>query len=305
MPGFPAALTPLLGGIKLASGKGRLRLTDANPAPGQPAPAIVRVPVWRVIGAGLRAVFFYPANLVRRTWPLTLVAAAALALRGARLGDFDRSGEETFGSALGMAAMTLAALGVAVHWHRGLLTGEPPAGAGILRPETAWLRFIGAVFLVVAGTMLTGSVLIAIMMGLLQLVADENIAFTLLWFLAAPIFIGMILIMGRLGAAYPMIALGGKTVASLRQSWRLTRGNTWRLFLLFIVYTVMEWVLFPAVLLISQQAENRLGIAGFALGILADAALVAVFTALLASLLSYVYAALTGHPAAAELNRRP
>lgn len=279
-------------------------MAEAVPAPGQPAPAVVRVPVWRVIGAGLRAVFLYPANLAQRTWPLVLVAVLAMALRGARLGDFEQSGDGSPASALGMAAMGLAALGVALHWHRGLLSGEPPAGIAILRPEMAWLRFLGAIVLVFAGTLLGGSALIAILMGVLQFATDPDVAVTILWILAAPIFLAMVMLMGRLVAAYPMIALGGTAFASLRQSWRLTRGNTWRLFLLFVLYTLMEWVLFPIVLLLFQVLENQLGIAGLALGILADAVLVAVFTALISSILSYVYAALTGHPAAAELKRR-
>lgn len=279
-------------------------MSDADSAPGQPAQAAIRVPVWRVIAAGLRSVFLYPGNFARRAWPLVLVTSGVLAMRGARFGDLEQAVDDSLGAGLGMAAVALAALAVAVRWHRGLLAGEPPPGIAVLRPEMAWLRFAAAFVVVVVGTMLVGSLMVAALFGVVEIAADPNRALSVVWGLAAPVFIGMAMITGRLMVAYPLIALGGKTMESLRRSWRLTRGNTWRLVLMLALYTAMEWLLFPAVHVAFQAVENVLGVAGFALGVVADALMVAVFTALIASILSYIYAVLTGHPAAAELDRK-
>ncbi len=279
-------------------------MAEADPASGQPAHAVIRLPVWGVIAAGLRSVFLYPANLIQRVWPMVLVTAGVLALNGVRFIDLEQATGDSLGAALGMVAMALSALTVAVRWHRGLLTGEPPPGAGFLRPEMAWLRFVLAFVLMIAGTMIAASVAIAVMFGVAQAVTGPDRAYTAIFALALPVMVAMIAVTGRLVAAYPMIALGGKTIASLRQSWRLTRGNTWRLLLMLLIYTVMEWTLFPGAYWLFDRVADALGTAGFALAILADAVLAALFTALIASILSYIYAALTGHPAAAELNRQ-
>jgi hypothetical protein len=249
-------------------------------------------------------VFLYPANFARRAWPLLLVTSVVLALRGARFGDLEQAVEGSLGSGLGMAAVALAALAVAVRWHRGLLMGEPPPGIAALRPEMAWLRFAAAFVLVIAGTMIVGSLIVAALIGVVEVLALPYRSFAAVWGLAAPVFLAMAMITGRLMTAYPMIALGGRTLESLRRSWRLTRGNSWRLMLMLAIYTAMEWLLFPAVHWAFQEIENVLGVAGFALGIVADALMVALFTALIASILSYIYAVLTGHPAAAELDRK-
>lgn len=279
-------------------------MTAADPTPGQPAPVVVRVPVWGVIAAGLRSVFLYPANLARRTWPLVLVTVGVMTVLGARFIDLEQAAGDSPGAGLGIAVVALTALAVAVRWHRGLLTGEAPPGIAVLRPEIAWLRFALAFVLMVAGTLTAASLVIAVLFGLVLAVTDPDRAYTAMFGLALPVVVAMIAVTGRLIVAYPMIALGGKTVASLRQSWRLTRGNTWRLLLLTAIYTLLEWVLFPGVYWLFHESEKVLGAAGFALGVLADAALTTVFTALIASILSYIYAVLTGHPAASAVARR-
>jgi membrane-anchored glycerophosphoryl diester phosphodiesterase (GDPDase) len=161
-------------------------------------------------------------------------------------------------------------------------SGRPTVGEALKTGVTALLPAIGAYVLTLLGLGLTGGVLIAIA------VASGSAALGFVLGLLA--FVAVIYIGVKLSLTGPVIAIDKvfNPVTALTRSWRLTKGNSFRLFLFYlllaIVYIVISMVVgaIVAALTLAIGPSMALTVNGVVSGIL-SAIVTVVFVAVIAA----------------------
>jgi hypothetical protein len=257
----------------------------------------VRLPAWNLVKASFASVFHHPDNFAGRAGPWVAVVAVLTALFGVVLGmEFEETGAATIVVSL---AIGLGATMMVVSWHRGLLLGEPATAFRIDRP---FWRYIGVCILLallfgVAIGLLAAVVMLPASVGSSAEAIDAGVATLRLVAIAASIPLA-----ARTMVALPMAAIDAAPPL-IRGSWRLTRGNTWSLagalLLTYVFGAAIQYLATIAVVLpfALMGAQDHAYLIVQPLG----AALGLLLAALFASLASYAYAVLTGHPLGREV----
>jgi hypothetical protein len=124
----------------------------------------------------------------------------------------------------------LAGVSIAVAWHRRIILGERPRFSGSNVATASVWRYLGmglaicliaalpAVLLFLLGLLLTG--------GVATLPTFKTVGFIALFVI---VYVAAIAVMLRLTALLPARAVGDLGL-TFGETWRRTRGNTWRLF---------------------------------------------------------------------------
>lgn len=210
---------------------------------GPSMPVANRLPFWSTFGQALALPLQNVGAVVRLTWAWALILALATGALYRLLDDAQITAIQT-GSGFGPASLNLVSLliglvvgsSVAVGWHRLVLLDERPAGATYLRLDNLVWHYIA-----IAGLMLVLSMPFLISAFLFGQVAPE---FTPQPGQPPPEIDGqtsllVLVLMAGMAVAFVTstrwsLALPARSVGdlglSLGDSWRLTRGNFWRLF---------------------------------------------------------------------------
>jgi hypothetical protein len=165
--------------------------------------------------------------------------------------------------------LTLAGVSIAVAWHRLLILGEHPGFSGSNVATRDLWRYIGMGLAIGLIVMLP---IVAIILPAfyfilpLQHAAPGSPPAAL--FLLIPLFFGLyfvgIAVVLRLILLLPARAAGDLSL-TFRQTWNLTRGNTWRLFWGFAATTVPPVLLMEiAFMVISLPNLATFAVEGFA-----------------------------------------
>ncbi|MCC8936506.1 hypothetical protein H8A99_08330 [Bradyrhizobium sp. Arg68] len=225
------------------------------PHPELPYP---KLPLWQAIGLAYSTFFSRFEDVLRASW-LWLIAVAALtgyaswqrwSLAMAVIGQVQ---PELFPSMtqlrqttallqLGAALAILAAVSIAVAWHRLMILDEQPglSGSNITSGDLWHFVVIGFLLCVI----LIGPALIVILGGFYLTVPATfgpntvgPIAFIPLLLPAAAFYVIGLAVTLRLSLLLPARAIGNEDL-SFGQAWHRTSGNTWRLFWGLIVTTL-------------------------------------------------------------------
>lgn len=216
------------------------------------ADAAKSLPVFETVGQSFGYSFKNIGLMIKLSWLwvilLLVLAAAFLAL----FGDAAQVEGQAVPDGGAMAAFTvlmvvyfIAIYSIAVGWHRALLLGEQPGWINfrVGRRELGYLGYTLLVALLAAFPMLIGFLVVG---ALTSFSGDsrETLGLGLIAVGAAGVVV-MLLLMGRLQLVLPGTAVGDRRVA-IRQSFDLTRGNSWRIlggFLLIALVQVIPNVL--------------------------------------------------------------
>lgn len=272
--------------------------TDTAPQPSAPV-ARIRLPVWSLFAASFASVFSHPENFVRRAW-LWIVLAMAAVLGFAAVG----AAQSGWLDATVLLIETLGGLWFALGWHRGLLLQEPADWRGGFRFDLLFGRFAfiavmialwyGLVFFLVH---LLGLALLSRGVGMAQPMARAILNF-IASLLALPVAVRFLL-------GFPFAAVRNEPHA-VSEGWRAAHGNVWRLSVLVLSIQLIFRI---AIIVASATVGGVLG--GFGLDLWIVPAVktigpifVFLAAAVAASLASYSYAVLTGHPLAKEVLRQ-
>lgn len=223
-----------------------------NSAIGSRDAAIPKLPLWDTICYAYSAYFYYFLNVLRMSWlwlvvvvPLTALSnwlqwswMAAL-LANAKTGQGGQGGMSpqvlamasrpigtmVVGFAAGLT-LALAAVSIAVAWHRLLILGEEPGPSGSnIATGNVW-RYVGIGIAICVISFLP-ALLIAV--PILILSASVGSGFALLIPVVIVLYLTGAAAMLRLSLLLPARAVGDLGLG-FGDAWRRTRGNTWRLF---------------------------------------------------------------------------
>ena len=229
-----------------------------------------KLPLWRTIGQAYAVWMRNFPDLVRTCWPWMLLMAPVLAIwawwqvphvaefvQAARAGQpiAERSRLLPMVTQIvGQVIMLPALASVAVAWHRLLLRDEYPGPGVYLRLDSIvagyailafWIgmitlapTYVSTMFQIITGTSATmRDVAALVVQGLASLAS----------------IIGFFIV-ARLSLALPGIALGRDDI-TLGTAWRVSRGNTWRMFWAYffcilpfkaIIGAAGYWLFWPA-----------------------------------------------------------
>ena len=166
--------------------------------------------------------------------------------------------------------MALAAVSIAVAWHRRLLLDEPPGRSGGNIGTLGLWRTIAVIIVVcVMAAAPTLAILLVVWMFGLMPAADDVIAPQTPALIAAFVIadVAGIIILLRLCVLLPANATGNFTL-TVKGAWRLSRGNAWRLWWGIVACALPPFLLvglvFVGVILLPLERDgsslNRLGI---------------------------------------------
>jgi len=260
----------------------------------------LRIPVGGVIKASFASVFRHLDNFVGRAWPWVAITAALTAFLGLGLGmKFE---EQSAATAIVAIAIAAGATMIVVSWHRGLLLGEPGGPATAFRLDRPFWRYIGICILLALAFGLGIGLVAAVFMVPFALLSSDNAAIAGIAVVSTAAVLASVPLAARTMVALPMAAIDA-TPPLIRASWRLTRGNTWRLVGALLIVYVAAAVLQYGISLAAGLALALLGAGEHAYLVIQPlvAALGLLLAALFASLASYVYAILTNHPLGREV----
>jgi len=179
---------------------------------------------------------------------------------------------------------------IAVNWHRYVLLDEIAQGWQRLRIDSLTWRYIGN-FILVALVLVACSIPVGLAIGLVSLLANAVLGEELLVVFLVPAF-GVLYAFAfvaayRLLVKMPAVALGRRDF-SMGDAWRATRGNSWRmlgLLILFLLCLVLIGVLMFAV----TYAFGLLGMVGLSLAVAIQVMVNWVATILGVTLLTSLY----------------
>ncbi len=207
-------------------------------------------PIWSAVATSYRHTFANLGLLVRVSWQwFVLISAAVLTLAALSIeGEVGQTLVDLAASAL----FTVASCAVAVTWHRIALIG--------LRPRRRitivfGLRELKYFLLSLAIVLAAFAVALTLILTLVQMVGPGFYPRTTV----AVILLGLLLIITRISLRITAVTIDDRTMGFAR-SWRLTRGNTWRLTFGFIACTAP----FFGVKYLVDQTAARLGESGMA-----------------------------------------
>lgn len=226
--------------------------------------------------------------------PVAIAALAALVLVPALSAGpaYDLPWRPVLSSAVGLAMVMLWVM-FSVAWHRRyLVPGMPTTIAGALRWGRPQTRYLMVVLGIIALTM--GVYLLTGLSGLVLSAGTRQWAF--LPFLTAMLL--AVLFYARMSMLFPAVAIDD--ALSLRDCWRLTRENSWRLLLVMVLVEVPIGIVASLIQGPLDALTRTGGIgAGFIAGVI-QTAIWLVGVALGVTVLSIAYATLRAGPQEAE-----
>jgi hypothetical protein len=219
------------------------------------AAAKTKLPLWNTIGLSYSTYFKYFDDVLQISWLWILVLAPLNALTGwyqmSWAADFVKTLPATKDAVKAMhlplqfaaigyllhAVLFVAGVSIAVAWHRRLLLNDLPkmSGSNVMTRQV-W-QYIGIGLLICLIVALPALVITAPFAFLVmpQLGEGSGGFLTSMGTLALYLF-GFVVVF-RLCMLLPARAVGDQTL-TLKQSWRRTKGNTWRMFWGVFVCTV-------------------------------------------------------------------
>jgi hypothetical protein len=195
------------------------------------------LPFWRTVGLAYAAPFVHSGALLRaaRLWflvlapPLLVISWYQAPMQAevlARVGTEPRPVNAPWQLELlilfSQLVLSVPIASIAVAWHRLILNREIPAAVYLRIDRGVWLYTAFLLVMVLSLTAL-GNLPRLVNAGFGDGVED------ILEALSLALWIALMCVLGRLSLTLPAIALG-HTDFGLRESWRATEGNTWRLF---------------------------------------------------------------------------
>ena len=190
---------------------------------------------------------------------------------------------------LGLASV-VAYSSIAVNWHRYVLLDEIAQGWQRLRIDSLTWRYIGNFILVglVAGACAIPIVVVFLLIGFLIQGALEGTLIGVFFALGAGVFYAFIFIVSyRLLIKLPAVALG-RTDFSMGNAWRATKGNSWRMLGLLILF-VLCMLLVGAGMFAITYLFGLLGTLGLSLAVAIQVMVNWVATILGVTLLTSLY----------------
>jgi hypothetical protein len=220
---------------------------DSDPFLNTPYP---KLPLGRTIGLSYSTYFQYFIDALRVSWLWLIVVAVvtgfaswsqwswmSMAMAGMRPGVPPRMPQPLATAALmhlDYVLLTLAGVSIAVAWHRLLILGEHPVLSGSnVATRYVW-RYIG-VGLMIGLIVILPIVAIVFPTFYFAFSAQHAAAgpprpaFALLFLMILILYVAATAVMLRLTLLLPARAVGDMNL-TFRETWRRTRGNTWRLF---------------------------------------------------------------------------
>ena len=145
------------------------------------------------------------------------------------------------GFAVLMIVYFIAIYSIAVGWHRVLLLGEQPGwiNFNVGRRELGYFGYTLLIALLAAFPMLIGFLIVGALTSF-STDSREAVGLGMIAVGAAGVIV-MLLLMGRLQLVLPGTAVGDRRVA-IRQSFDLTRGNSWRILGGFLLISLIQIV---------------------------------------------------------------
>lgn len=249
-----------------------------------------KLPVMETFGKALSLVWERRAFVLAISWPYLIASAIVIGI-GLSLAleqplpqpDGEASDPDVFEAVLSLVQGFFLAI-LAVYWHRNILLREEQAPALPLRFDAYVWRYIGYLLLlalVSIAVITLGSMLAA------ALVVGAGIGAALIGALVIPFVVLALVVMFRASLVLPAAAVGDRDM-SLRRSWRLTRGNTWRLLGLQLLLLAIPLGLSVLAALIGMSLGDTQ--VSLWLQVAADTVIGWVFTLVGLAILSLLYA---------------
>lgn len=187
-------------------------------------------------------------------------------------------------------ASIVAYASIAVNWHRYVLLDEIAQGLQRLRIDSLTWRYIGN-FILIMLVIIACSILVMIILGLVGILERAIFGETVAGFAVIPV-IGVLYIFAfvaayRLMVKLPAVALGRKDFA-IGDAWRVTKGNSWRMLGLLILFFLCL-VLIGVIMLAITYAFGLLGTVGLSLAVAIQVMVNWVATILGVTLLTSLY----------------
>jgi len=150
----------------------------------------------------------------------------------------------------------IAAPAMAVTWHRFAILGERPASwvpLDVRRTALYIARILQVVGVVAA--------LLVLLVPVFLIIPGAATALPwLVYLLPLAIAVGMLAVLVRTGLAFPAAAVGDRT-CTLRNSWRRTEGNSWRLLGGMLLVALPFYVANTAISMLSASESVRQDVA--------------------------------------------
>ncbi len=187
-------------------------------------------------------------------------------------------------------ASIVAYASIAVNWHRYVLLDEIAQGWQRLRIDSLTWRYIGNFILVVL-VLVACAIPVGVAFALVGFLANALLGGEMVALLLVPAVLALYafaFVAGyRLSVKLPAIALG-RSDFSMGDAWRATKGNSWRMLGLLILF-VLCLVLIGVIMLAITYAFGLLGTVGLSLAVAIQVMVNWVATILGVTLLTSLY----------------
>jgi hypothetical protein len=198
-----------------------------------------KLPVWQVIRKSLRLVWERRSFALWISWPFVALSIAIIAIMASlgfsqtNVSSASSGGWAGIGREFVVTGVKIFFLSIlAVFWHRNVLLHETRAPALPVRIDGFVWRYVGyavafgiAVFVIVFAAIMSAMAVSSL--GELGQILGAGLVLVL-------VGLGLFLALFRLSLVFPAAAVGNRAFG-LRQSWRVTRGNAWRLLLVQVL----------------------------------------------------------------------
>ncbi len=244
-------------------------------------PSAAKLPVVRTIARAYGSLFENPGLFARAGSAWMAIAYAAQLASGLLAVRF-----------AGTIAHFLALTAFAVVWHRGILLGERPSGLVYLRIGKEEVRYF------LLGLLLTAAILapaIAVQQWAVAVAPHARGLFAILIMAGLlAVLAATLTVVTRLTLVYPATAIGAFALG-FERSWRLTRGNTWRI-LGGAVLATLPWTAISMILntMVKGLAVDPGGVTAAALVLAVEIVVSFAQIAVCAAFLSYAYEFIVG-----------
>lgn len=224
-----------------------------------PSPPYPKLPFWDAVSLSYSTYFNHFIDVLRTSWLWLIViavctgfaswqqwswAAMAMAMANLKPGlppQVSKSADMAVLLNFVNVLMLLAGVSIAVAWHRLMILDEPPSlSASNVATKNLW-RYVGAAITIFLVNFLPAAV---VMFPALYFLLPSEAGTTAPppgFFAAIP----LMLVLGAVGAAVALrlsLLLPARAIGDLsltfKQTWRRTRGNTWRLFWGIVITTM-------------------------------------------------------------------
>ena len=187
-------------------------------------------------------------------------------------------------------ASIVAYASIAVNWHRYVLLDEIARGWQRLRIDSLTWRYIGNFILIIL-VLIVGGIAVGLALGiggfLANAILGETVAAILLIPALAALYVFAFVAAYRLSVKLPAVALG-RSDFSLRNAWEETKGNSWRLLGLLILFFLCLMLVAVGMFAITY-AFGLLGTVGLSLAVAIQVMVNWVATILGVTLLTSLY----------------